>query len=80
MEGQGVEEHPQWSIHMNELSNKQAGEVGIVLHSPEGNEIECMIRLDFLTTNNEVEYEALMAGLDLTKAARAISMVVYCDS
>ena len=34
-----------------------------------------MIRLDFPTTNNEVEYEVLVAGLDLTKAAGAISMV-----
>ena len=43
-------------------------------------EIKCMVRLDFPTTNNEAEYEALMAGLDLAKAARATSMVVYCDS
>ena len=39
-----------------------------------------MVRLDFPTTNNEAEYEALMAGLDLAKAARATGMVVYCDS
>ena len=28
-----------------------------------------MVHLDFPTTNNEMEYEALMAGLDLAKAA-----------
>ena len=39
-----------------------------------------MIRLDFLTTNNEAEYEALVAGLDLTKAIGATSVVIYCDS
>ena len=39
-----------------------------------------MVRLDFPTTNNEVEYEALVVGLDLTKAARAMSVVIYCDS
>ena len=39
-----------------------------------------MVRLDFPTTNNEVEYEALVAGLDLAKAARASSVVIYCDS
>ena len=27
-----------------------------------------MVHLDFPTTNNEAEYEALVAGLDLTKA------------
>ena len=39
-----------------------------------------MIRLDFLTTNNEAEYEALVAGLDLAKAIGATSVVIYCDS
>ena len=39
-----------------------------------------MIRLDFLTTNNEAEYEALVAGLDLAKAAGAGNLIVHCDS
>ena len=42
--------------------------------------VECMVRLDFPTTNNEVEYEALVAGLDLAKVARVTSVVIYCDS
>ena len=39
-----------------------------------------MVHLNFPTTNNEAEYEALAVGLDLAKAVEAISMVVYCDS
>ena len=39
-----------------------------------------MIRLDFLTTNNEAEYEALVAGLDLVKAAGTENMIMHCDS
>ena len=39
-----------------------------------------MVHLNFPTTNNEAEYEALVAGLDLTKAARAASVVIYYDS
>ena len=39
-----------------------------------------MIRLNFPTTNNEAEYEALVAGLDLAKAIGATSVVIYCDS
>jgi len=50
-----------------------------VLRSPEGDEIECMVRFDFLITNNVVEYEALVAGLDLAKAVEAASVVI-CDS
>ena len=39
-----------------------------------------MVHLDFPTINNEVEYEALVVGLDLTRVAGAISVVIYCDS
>ena len=65
---------------MDRSSNKQIGGAGIVLHTPEGDKIECMIRLDFPTTNNKAEYEVLVAGLDLAKVAEAENMVVYCDS
>ena len=51
-----------------------------MLCSLEGDEIECMVHLDFPATNNEAEYEALMAGLDLAKAIGATSVVVYFDS
>ena len=49
----------------------------MVLHTPEGDKIECMIRLDFPTTNNEAEYETSVARLNLAKAAGAKNMVVY---
>ena len=62
---------------MDGSSNKQAGGASVVLHTSEGDKIECMICLDFATTNNEVEYEALVVGLDLAKAAGVENMVVY---
>ena len=80
MDDQGAEEYPQWSIHMDELSNKQVGEAGVVLRSPEGDEIECMIHLDFPTTNNEAEYETLVAGLALANAVGLASVVIHCES
>nr|XP_023875852.1 uncharacterized protein LOC111988293 [Quercus suber] len=42
--------------------------------------VECMIRLEFPTTNNEAEYEALITGLDLAKAAGAERVIIHCDS
>ena len=33
MEGQGAEEVPQWSVHTDRSSNKQARRVGVVLHT-----------------------------------------------
>ena len=52
----------------------------MVIQTPEGDKIECMIRLDFPITNNEAEYEALVAGLDLAKAAGAENMIIHCNS
>ena len=54
-EDQGAEESPQWSIHMDESSNRKAGRAGVVLCSLEGDKVKCMIHLDFPTTNNEAE-------------------------
>ena len=66
-------------MHKDGSSNRQAEGADIVLLSPEGDIVECMIRLDFPTTNNKAEYEALVAGLDLARAAEATSVVIYCD-
>ena len=78
-EDKGAEESHLWSIYTNGSSNRQTGGASIVLLSPEGDAIECMVRLEFPATNNESEYEALIAGLDLAKAAGAARVVIYCD-
>ena len=67
-------------MHTDASSNRQVGGADVVLLSPEGDVVECMVRLDFPTINNEVEYEALVAGLGLAKAAEATSVVIYCNS
>ena len=79
-EDKGAEESPLWSIHKDGSSNKQARGAGIVLLSTEGDMVECMVRLDFPTTNNEAKYEALVARLDLAKAIGATNVVIYCNS
>ena len=52
----------------------------MVIQTLEGDKIECMIRLDFPTTNNEAKYKALVARLDLVKATGVENMIVHCDS
>ena len=54
-------------IRMGHQTGKLRG-VGVVLLSPEEDQIECMVLLDFPTTNNEAKYETLEARLDLAKA------------
>ena len=65
---------------MDGSSNQHAGGADVVIQTLEGDKIECMIQLDFPKTNNEAEYEALVAGLNLAKAAGAEYMIVHCDS
>ena len=79
-EDKGAEGQRLWSIHMDGSSNQRSGGADVVIQTPKGDKIECMIRLDFPTTNNKAEYEALVAGLDLAKAAGAENMIIYCDS
>ena len=79
-EGQGADGLKQWIIHTDGSSNRHAGGAGVVMQTPEGDKIECMIRLDFPMTNNEAEYESLVARLDLAKAAGVGNVIVHCDS
>ena len=51
-----------------------------MIQTPQGDKIQCMIRLDFPITNNEAEYEASVVGLDLAKAAGAENIVVHYNS
>ena len=79
-EDKGAEGHRLWSIRTDGSSNQHARSADMVIQTPEGDKIECMIRLDFPTTNNEAEYEALVVGLDLAKAAGVENMIMHCNS
>ena len=80
LEGKEARDLRQWSIHTDGSSNRNTGGVGVVIQIPEGDKIECMIQLDFPTTNNEAEYEALVVELDLAKVAGDENMIMHYDS
>ena len=42
--------------------------------------IELTIRLDFLASNNETEYEAILAGIDLVKFVSLKKLIIHSDS
>ena len=52
----------------------------MMLISPEGDKIHCAIRFGFKTSNNEAEYEALIAGLCLVCELEANNVKVFSDS
>ena len=59
---------------------EKMGGAGVVLISPERETLKYAIRLQFPTTNNEVEYEALLAELSLAKALGAKRLFNQADS
>ena len=69
-----------WTIQMDGSATKKMEGLGVVLIYPEGETLKYAVKLQFLTTNNETEYEALLTGLSLAKALGAKSLIVQADS
>lgn len=65
---------------MDDASSAIGPGAGIVLISPEWMKVEHSFRLGFRASNNEVEYEALLARLRATLSLRATQLEVYSDS
>ncbi|XP_065618224.1 uncharacterized protein LOC136062720 [Quercus suber] len=74
------EGNKQWVVHVDGSSTLYAGGIGVVLQSPEGDKLKYKVRLQYQTTNNEVEYEALLKGLELAKSVEAGSVLILGDS
>ena len=51
-----------------------------MLQSPEGDKLTYKVRLQYQDTNNEVEYETLLKGLELAKSIKAKSVLILGDS
>ena len=56
-------ENPIWILHANGASNLQGSRAGLVLITPEGNILEIALKFLFKASNNELEYETILAGL-----------------
>ena len=50
------------------------------MQAPKGDHLEYVVHLQFQTTNNEVEYEALLQGLELVKSLGVDLILVQGDS
>ncbi len=68
------------TIHVDGSSTKNAGGVGVIIRSPEDDIIKQAIRLEYATTNNEAEYEALLARLKMAKTLGATELDVHNNS
>ena len=75
-----VENSKKWIIHVDGSSTQHIGAIEVVLQSPEGDKLKHKFFLQYQTTNNEVEYKALLKGLELAKSVEAESILVLGDS
>uniref|UniRef100_A0A2N9HKB0 Uncharacterized protein n=1 Tax=Fagus sylvatica TaxID=28930 RepID=A0A2N9HKB0_FAGSY len=69
-----------WKLFVDGASNMKGAGAGAVLVSPEGLILEQAVRLGFLASNNEAEYEALLMGLRSAIRLGADRLQVFCDS
>jgi ribonuclease HI len=53
---------------------------GVTLKSPKGDELSYVLQIHFPTTNNIVEYEALLHGLRIAKEIGVQHIMCYGDA
>ncbi|GJV66914.1 reverse transcriptase domain-containing protein [Tanacetum coccineum] len=77
-----VVETPQepWTLFTDESSCVDGSGAGLILTSPEGTEFTYALRFQFTASNNEAEYEALIAGLRITAQMGVRNVHVSVDS
>ena len=62
------------------MSRQIGVDIGLQLKSPGGDKIEQAIRLGFSASNNESEYEVILAGIELAAAISADKLIIRSDS
>ena len=65
---------------MDGASRQMRTGVGLQLKTLTGERIEHAILLDFPASNNEIEYEAILARIDLAKSVSLEKLIICCDS
>ena len=71
-----MENSKKWVVQVDGSSTQHAGGIGVVLQSLERDRLKHKVHLHYQTTNNEVEYEALLKVLELAKSVKAKSILI----
>ena len=69
-----------WTMYFDGASTRDSAGAGVVLISPSKETISLSFKLDFRTTNNIAEYEALLLGLNSTKEMGIKGLKVLGDA
>ena len=75
-----LQEPLSWRVYVDGAANHRGSGVELVLISPKRIIIEKSLRLDFLATNNEIEYEALLLGMTMVQKMGGKAVEIFSDS
>ncbi|XP_072056247.1 uncharacterized protein [Arachis hypogaea] len=78
--GDQEEKSTTWELYVDGSSNKVRSGAGIILISEGGTQIEVSLKFEFPASNNQAEYETLIAGLKLAEEVGATKVMVFSDS
>ena len=71
---------PFWKLSVDGALNAQGSGAGLILTAPEGIDIEYALRFGIQASNNEAEYEVVIAGLNLAHSLEVDQLVVCSNS
>ncbi|XP_072071777.1 uncharacterized protein [Arachis hypogaea] len=69
-----------WTLYVDSTSNNKGSGAGILLENEHGATLEQSLQFTFHASNNQAEYEALIAGLGLAHTMGITQLNVKCDS
>jgi ribonuclease HI len=69
-----------WKMYFNGSLKLGGAGVGILFISPKGKQLKYVLQILWQATNNEVEYEALIHGLQIATSLGIKQLLVYGDS
>ncbi|KAL0462105.1 UNVERIFIED_CONTAM: hypothetical protein Slati_0098100 [Sesamum latifolium] len=67
-------------LHVDGSSTAQGSVAGIVLTTPQGDDMKFAVKFEFKASNNEAEYKALVLGMRMAQDAGASHLLAYSDS
>ncbi|GJR17116.1 reverse transcriptase domain-containing protein [Tanacetum coccineum] len=69
-----------WRLYTDEASNNEGSGAGLIMIAPDDVEYSYALRLNFFNSNNDAEYEALLAGLRIAKEMQVRDIHAFVDS
>jgi len=69
-----------WNLYIDNAFNLKGSGAGIILEGPDNITLEQALKLNFRGSNNQAEYEALIASLKLAREVEAKKLQCYTDS